>query len=138
MAKEKLLRNRIVADNFAKKYNGLVIGAIKGNKGRAGYIIEINECSIHLYLINVWHNNKEAISINTEQLQLAIDDHALIVMSYQGREFVMHSVMWEMWAKQDNNYAVHNEFGTTEVFAKTDNFRILDLEAHKIEDYYPE
>ncbi len=145
----KLSRNRKVADEFADKYNGSVIGAILGNKGhlttqsknkqgRAGYIVEIEKCKVHIYLINVWHNIKQAISINTEQLQLAIDDHALIVMSYHGREFVMHSVRWEQWAKEDNNYAIHTKFGTTEVFAKTDNFRILDMDKHKIEDYYPE
>ena len=134
----KLSRNRIVADNFAKKYNGLVIGSIKGNKGRAGWIVEINECTIHLYLINVWHNNRKSISINTIQLQNAIDSHALILMSYQGKEFVAHSINWEFWAKQDNAYAIHTKFGTTEVFCKTDNFRILDLDKHKIEDYYPD
>ncbi len=131
-------RNRIVADHFAKKYNGLVIGAIKGNKGRAGYVIEINECTIHLYLINVWHNNRQAISINKQQLQDALDAHALIVMVYHGKEFVAHSVNWELWAKQDNGYAIHTKFGTTEVFCKTEMFRILDLDKHKIEDYYPD
>ncbi len=149
LPEKKLSRNRIVADNFAKKYNGSVVGAILGNeghlnsqtvgkRGRAGYIVEIENYKVHIYLINTWHNNRKSISINTEQLQLALDDHALILMSYHGKEFVAHSVNWELWAKQDNAYAVHTKFGTNEVFCKIEMFRILDLDKFKIERYYPE
>jgi hypothetical protein len=145
---EKLSRNRIVADNFAKKYNGIVIGAILGNeghlnsqtvgkRGRAGYIVEIENHKVHVYLINTWHNNRKSISLNEEQLQLALDDHALILMSYNGKELVAHSQWWELWAKQDNNYAKHPHFGTLEIFCKTEMFRILDLDKFKIERYYP-
>jgi len=134
---KKPSRNRQVADSVAEHHNGSVIGAILGNKGRAGYIVEIENHKVHVYLINTWHNNRKAISINAEQLQKALDDHALILMSYCGKEFVAHSINWELWAKQDNGYAKHPHFGTVEIFCKTDNFRILDLAKHKIQDYYP-
>ena len=145
---KKPSRNRQIADRVAEHHNGSVIGAILGNKGhlnsqtvgkqgRAGYIVEIENHKVHVYLINTWHNNRKAISINQEQLQLALDDHALILMSYCGKELVAHSINWELWAKQDNNYAKHPHFGTVEIFCKTDNFRILDLAKHKIQDYYP-
>jgi hypothetical protein len=146
---KKPSRNRQVADAFAEKYNGSVIGAILGNKGhlksqskekqgRAGYIVEIENLKIHVYLINVWHRNRKGISINSEQLQQALDDDALILMSHTGIEYVMHSVRWEQWANEDNNYGKHPYFGTVEVFAKTDNFRILDLKKWSLKRYYPD
>lgn len=135
---DKPSKNRRIADAIAKKYNGSVIGAIQGNKGRAGYIVQIEDCKIHVYLINVWHNNRKAISINTEQLQKALDDDALILMSYRSSELVAHSKNWEYWARVDDNYAVHTKYGTNEVFCRTDNFRFLDLDKHKIQDYYPD
>jgi hypothetical protein len=136
-SEKKVSRNRKVANDFAEKYGGTVTAPIEGNVGRAGYIVEINGWKVYVFLINTWHNNRKAISINQEQLQKAVDDHALILMSYQGREFVIHSTLWELWAKQDNNFAKHPKFDTVEVFCKTDNFRILDLDRFKISDYYP-
>lgn len=145
---KKPSRNRQVADTIAEKYNGSVIGAILGNKGhlttqsktkqgRAGYIVEIGNRIIHVYLINTWHRKRDAISINTEQLQQAVDDHALILMSYHGKEFVAHAENWELWAKQDNAYDIHTKFGTTEVFCKKGMFHILDLEQFTLDRYYP-
>jgi len=136
--KKKPSRNRMVAEHIARKYNGKVIGAIAGNKGRAGYIVEVDDRRIHIYLINVWHRNRKSISINTQQLQKAVDDDALILMSYKGKEFVLHSTIWELWAKQDNSYDIHTKYGTTEVFCKTDYLRILDLDKIKLERYYPD
>jgi hypothetical protein len=134
---KKISQNRKIADTIAEKYHGKVTGAIKGNVGRAGYMVEIEGCILYVFLIRTWHNNKRGISMAKEVLQKAMDDHALILMSYLGREFVIHSVNWDMWAREDNNFAVHPHYGTTEVFAKRDNFRMLDLDAHKIVDYYP-
>jgi hypothetical protein len=135
---KKPSRNRQVADAFAKKYNGSVVDSIKGNKGRAGFIVEIDNHKVHVYLINVWHNNRKSISINEEQLQKALDDHALILMSYHGQENVVHSVRWEEWAREDNNYGKHPKFGTVEVFCKRKAFRILDLDKWSLKDYYPD
>lgn len=146
---KKPSRNRQVADTFAEKYNGSVIGAILGNKGhltsqsknkqgRAGYIVDIEGFKVHVYLINTWHNNRKSISINEEQLQLALDDNALILMSYHGQENVAHSVRWEEWAREDNNYGTHPKFGTVEVFCKQGSFRILDLDKWSLKDYYPD
>ena len=145
----KIARNRKVAEAIATKYNGSVIGEILGNKGhlksqtnekrgRAGFILKIQDLLVHVYLINTWHNNRKSISINQEQLQLALDDNALILMSYQGREFVAHSTRWELWAEQDNNYGKHPKFGTVEVFCKTEMFRILDLDKWSLKRYYPD
>ena len=136
--KTRVPRNKQAVQDFAIKYNGSIVDEIKGQAGIAGYVVELEGLKIHCYLINVWHNNKNAISMNTDQLQSAIDDNALILKLYHGREFVIHSINWDLWARQDNNYDKHPHFGTVEVFAKKDNFRILDLNKHKLIDYYPE
>ena len=136
--------NQKMAIEFAKKYNGKNAGIIHGNKilksgekSRAGYKVKIDGLLVHTYLIKTWHNNRNAISISTIQLEEAVSDHALILMSYNKIEYVAHAINWEHWAKQDGNYDVHTRFGTQEVFCKKDSFRILDLDKHKIQDYYP-
>lgn len=137
--------NEIVATEFAEKYSGEVVGVIDGNKilksgkkSRAGYKVEIDGCMIHVYTLRTWHNNKKAISISTVQLQEALDDNALILMSFNRIEYVCHAQAWELWAKQDNNYDVHTRFGTTEVFCQKDMLRVLDLNKYKIHRYYPD
>lgn len=134
-----------MANEFAKKYNGKIVGIIHGNKilksgekSRAGYKVEIEDLLIHTYLIKTWHNNKKAISISTLQLEEAVGDNALILMSYNGKEYVAHSVNWELWARQDGNYDVHTRFGTNEVFCKQDMFRVLDLNKYELSRYYPD
>ena len=137
--------NQKVAIEFAEKYNGKVVGVIHGNKilksgekSRAGYKVQIDGNKIHVYTLRTWHNNRKAISISTIQLQEALDENALILMSYNRIEYVCHSQAWELWAKQDNNYDVHTRFGTTEVFCKQDMFRILDLDKYELNRYYPD
>jgi hypothetical protein len=137
--------NEIVATEFAKKYNGKVVGVIHGNKilksgekSRAGYKVEIDGNKVHVYTLRTWHNNKKAISISTIQLQEALDENAWILMSYNRIEYVCHSQAWELWAKQDNNYDVHSRYGTTEVFCKQDMFRKLDLDKYDLHRYYPD
>jgi hypothetical protein len=137
--------NEKMANEFADKYNGKIVGIIHGNKilksgekSRAGYKVEIDGLLVHTYLIKTWHINKKAISINTIQLEEAVGDHALILMSYNEIEYVAHSVNWEYWAKQEGNYDVHTRYGTREVFCKKDWFRILDLDKYKLQDYYPD
>ena len=137
--------NEIVATEFAEKYNGKVVGVIHGNKilksgekSRAGYKVDIDGNRVHVYTLRTWHNNRKAISISREQLQEALDENALILMSYNGIEYVAHSKNWELWAKQDNNYDVHTRFGTREVFCKQEMFRVLDLDKYLIEQYYPD
>ena len=137
--------NEIVATEIAKKYSGEVVGVIHGNKilksgekSRAGYKVNIDGNRIHVYTLRTWHNNRKAISISTIQLQEALDENALILMSYNRIEYVCHSQAWELWAKQDNNYDVHTKFGTTEVFCKQDMFRVLDLDKYELHRYYPD
>ena len=105
-------RNLQVAEDFAEKYGGIVIDEIKGNKGKAGYITEIDGLKQYVFLINVWHQNRKGISINREQLEKALDDNALIVMIFQGREFVCNAENWEYWARIDNNVDEHPKFGS--------------------------
>jgi len=137
--------NEIMANEFAKKYNGKIAGIIHGNKilksgdkSRAGYKVEIDGLLIHTYLIKTWHNNKKAISISTLQLEEAVGDHALILMSYNGIEYVCHSTMWESDARSLGNYDVHTRFGTQEVFQERDRFRVLDLNKYELSRYYPD
>lgn len=136
--------NEKVAIEFAEKYNGKVVGVIHGNKilksgekSRAGYKVEIDNHMIHVYTLRTWHRNRKAISISTEQLELALDENALILMSYNGREYVCNAENWELWAKQDDNYDKHTRFGTREVFCKQEMLRILNLNKYKLAQYYP-
>lgn len=137
--------NEKVAREFANKYSGEVVGVIHGNKilksgekSRAGYKVEIDGNQVHVYTIRTWHNNKKAISISTVQLQEALDENALILMSYNGIEYICHSTMWESDARRLGNYDVHTRFGTKEVFQEKQRFRILDLDKYLIERYYPD
>ena len=134
--------NEIMANEFAKKYNGKIVGIIDGNKilksgekSRAGYKVEIDGLLVHTYLIKTWHNNRKGISISTEQLEEAVGDNALILMSYFGAENVCHSTMWEADAKAKGNYDVHTRFGTKEVFQDQARFRILDLDKYELSRY---
>lgn len=137
--------NERVATEFAEKYNGKIVGVIHGNKilksgekSRAGYKVEIDGNMIHVYTIRTWHNNRKAISISTVQLQEALDENALILMSYNEIEYSCHSTMWESDARRLGNYDVHTRFGTKEVFQEKQRFRILDLDKYLIERYYPD
>ncbi len=134
-----------MANEFAKKYNGKIVGIIHGNKilksgekSRAGYKVEIDGLLIHTYLIKTWHNNRKGISISTLQLEEAVGDNALILMSYFGAENVCHSTMWEDDAKAKGNYDVHSRFGTQEVFQDQARFRTLDLNKYELSRYYPD
>lgn len=136
--------NEKIATEFAKKYNGKIVGVIHGNKilksgekSRAGYKVDIDGNKIHIYLIRTWHNIREGISISTEQLQEALDENALILMSYFGAENVCHSIMWEEDARAKGSYDIHSRYGTKEVFQDQGRFRILNLDKYKIEQYYP-
>jgi len=141
-----LQENEKVAREFCEKYNGEIVGVIDGNKilksggkSRAGYKIQINDkFMIHSYLVKTWHRNRDGISVSTEQLDEAIGDNALMLMNNFGKEYVLHSTIWEKFAKEDGNYDTHTKYGTTEVFCKRDYLNELDLEKFKWEDYYPD
>lgn len=138
------------ARQFAEKYHGEIVGVIYGNRkiksGRshAGYKVKFKsfanekEYIVHAYYFKTWHRNRDGISVSTEQLDEAIDEHALMLMNYNGTtEYVLHSTIWEKFAKEDGNYDTHSEFGTKEVFCRRNYFSVLDLFNHDWEDYYP-
>lgn len=138
--------NERVAREFCDKYNGKIVGVIHGHKilksgekSRAGYKIKINDkFIIHSYVVKTWHRNRDGVSVSTEQLDEAIDDNALMLMNNYGKELVLHSTIWEKFAKEEGNYAKHNYYDTTEVFCKRGYMQELNLVTYKWEDYYPD
>jgi len=130
---------------FAEKYGGKIVGKIDGNMrskktGKpytAGYKIEIDGYMIHSYSIRVWHRKNQGISISDKELQLALDENALILKMKDGIEYVLNAELWDLWSHQDGTREVHTRFGHMENFIRKDNLHKLDLVNRKLSDYYP-
>ncbi len=129
---------------FAAKYHGEIVGKIEGNirstkTGKpytAGYKIEIDGHMIHAYSFRVWHRKNEGISISDKELQLALDENALILKMKDGIEYVLDAETWQEWVEQDKSREVHTRFGHMENFIRKDNLRILNLNKYPLYRYY--
>lgn len=139
--------NEKLAERFAEEHNGKIVGLTYGylfrtlkagettrERSHAGVKILIDGHMIHHYTITTWFRKKEGISISVEQLQVALDENALILHDYLGTPYVVNAQSWELWAKRDDGYFIHPRFHKPEVSCLKKAHRVLDIS--KLEEYY--
>lgn len=136
-----LTANEKLARTFAEENGGKLVGITygyllrkSGERSHSGVKIDIDGHRIHHYFSRVWHRNKQAISVSEEQLQLALDENALIIINHLGHLKCANAVSWELWANQDKNYELHRRYHKKEIYCQIDMLRPFDI--NKLEQYY--
>ncbi len=137
---------KAAAQKFCELHKAEIIEMIPGKKlNKKGepmpmaYKCNIGDFVFHIYFNRGWYWKYDGITISKESMQLAINEHAVVVIFIGDNEYWKHSTIWFEWAEQDKSIYWNPLYKTWEVFIKRNNLARPAGHGnnYKVKDYFP-